>query len=71
MKIKYEGMKATRKYLTVYGRLEHGGAIRFVSIPIPVTQLDAGALEDSLDAKVRLDLLAIWSAERGDDVPMF
>ena len=67
MKITYEGMRATRKHLIVYGVLETAGAARFVELPIPLASIDAGAVGQAMDTKVRLDLLSIWSAERGDE----
>lgn len=71
MKTKYEGMKATRKGLIIYFRIDQGAAIRFAQVKIPLEEIDAGAIGEALDQRVRLDLLAIWSQERGDDTPLF
>ena len=67
MKITYQGMASTSKYLNVYASMEVGSAVRFVTVKIPIAELDTGVMADASDSKVRQDLLAIWSAERGDD----
>lgn len=66
MKIKYQGMRATRKFLYVSAVMEVGTAVRFLEIPIPIRDIQLSTVEGVIDSKVRQDLVSIWSAERGD-----
>lgn len=67
MKMTYQGMKATRKGLRVYVVVDYGHSVRFADFLIPVDLLDGDACNVVADQKVRNDLLAIWSQERGDE----
>lgn len=67
MKIKtsYEGMTATKQYLSVHFRLEVGGSlVRHSMVKVAISEIDPEVLARVLDTHTRRLLLITWAADQ-------
>lgn len=60
-KIRYQGITATEKYLSVHFTYGDRAATRFETVKVPLKHLLHQDVTDALDTAIRRQLIEIWS----------